>query len=103
MKHKNCFAIASFLLPMLSVAPVAVYAQVAGANADYNKDDRTNTRNQALFNYDKPLRDDPVGNALVGGAVNGVIKGSVAAAATSAAIRTTTGATADKLKEGKSK
>jgi hypothetical protein len=34
--------------------------------------------------YDKPVQKDPLGNALVGGGVSGVVKGSVATGVSSA-------------------
>jgi hypothetical protein len=85
----------------------AVFAQTAGAGADFNKADRKETARQAeiqrVQKYDKPVRTDPVGNALLGGAVTGVVTGSATAAAATVVGRTATEATANKLKESKSK
>ena len=85
----------------------SVYAQAAGAGADYNKADRKETAKQAeiqrIQKYDKPVRTDPLGNALLGGAVTGAVTGSATAAAATVVGRTATEATANKAREAKSK
>lgn len=59
------------------------YSQGAGAGAEFNRKDRQETEVQRLKNYDKPVYKDPVGNAIIGGGVTGVLKGSGGAAAKS--------------------
>ena len=71
-------------------------AQAAGAGADYNRQEaqrlaQERARQQAfdaevrrLEQIDKPLQNDPLGNALIGGGVNTLAKG-LAAGATSVA------------------
>lgn len=85
----------------------AAYAQAAGAGADFNKADRKETAKQAeiqrLQAYDKPVRTDPVGNALLGGAVTGLVTGSAGAAAATLGGRTASESLANKVKEEKSK
>lgn len=73
-------------------------AQCATCGPDYNKVDRPKTEVQRVTDYDKPVQKDPVGNALIGGGVSGVIKGSVGAAATSVVSGTTFNATKQKFK-----
>ena len=65
---------------MLSLATWAT-AQAAGAGADFNKKERAQIQEQKrLEKVDPPIRPDPVGNALIGGAVTGTMKGAAAGA-----------------------
>jgi len=75
------------------------FAQAAGAGADFNKADRAATAREAerqrVEKYDKPIRPDPIGNALIGGSVAGAVAGAsggVAAGAAAAAASTARGA-----------
>lgn len=52
-----------------------------------------------LREYDKPVREDPIGNALIGGAVTGVLKGGAAAGAQSAVKGAATGTATQRAKE----
>lgn len=57
----------------------AVLAQAAGAGADFNRRERAVIKEQTrLEAYDKPVRVDPIGNALIGGGVNTAMKGIAA-------------------------
>lgn len=59
-----------------------VYAQAAGADADYNRAERNKQAEiKRLEAIDKPLRNDPLGNALIGGGVNTATRGIAAGAA----------------------
>jgi hypothetical protein len=61
------------------------YAQCTGCGADFNKADREATarlaERQRLERIDPPIQKDPLGNALIGGGVTGLVRGSAAAAA----------------------
>jgi hypothetical protein len=80
-KHISIIAVLSFAL---AGQTTNVYAQAAGAGADFNKADRAATAKEAerqrLEKVDPPIRPDPVGNALIGGAVTGSMKGAAAGA-----------------------
>lgn len=58
-----------------------VSAQGAGAGADFNRADRAQIQeSERLQRVDPPVREDPIGNALIGGAVTGTMKGAAAGA-----------------------
>ena len=83
----------------LSTHSVTAFSQAAGAGADYNKADRARVQEQTrLERVDPPIRPDPVGNALIGGAVTGTIKGA-AAGAVSAGRGAAAGSTAQAVKQ----
>lgn len=70
-----------------------VHAQAAGAGAKFNNAERTHLQEvKRLERVDPPIKPDPVGNALIGGAVTGSMKGAAAGAASAlrgAAVGTT--------------
>lgn len=80
------------------------FAGCAGCGADYNKADRAATARQAeiqrLERVDPPVRPDPVGNALIGGGVSGVMRGSVGAAAGAFGRGAAIGTAAESAKQG---
>lgn len=75
------------ILPLFLVTLIAPYpAQEALAQCYYRQKDCSDAQKdetQRVKRYDKPVEKDPLGNALIGGSVTGVIKGSVAAGAAS--------------------
>jgi hypothetical protein len=81
MKYWHISSVAILLIG-LSGHAINAYGQAAGAGADYNKADRARvSEQQRLERVDPPIRPDPVGNALIGGAVTGSMKGAAAGAA----------------------
>ncbi|BEP54501.1 hypothetical protein GmRootV118_17450 [Variovorax sp. V118] len=75
-----------------------VWAQAAGAGAEYNKREAAKMQEvRRLEKYDKPLRDDPIGNALTGGAATGLVRGA-AAGAVGTASRAATGTASSEYK-----
>lgn len=79
---KNCRGLIDLgCVAVLSLAAPQAFSQCAGCDADYNKGDRQATEIERIRQYDKPIRPDPVGNALIGGGVTGVTKGAAAGAA----------------------
>lgn len=94
-RHATCIAAFALSIAM----PGMALAQAAGAGADFNKADRKNAEIQRIINYDKPVKKDPLGNALIGGGVTGLIKGSAGAAVQSVVTGTATGAAVEKAKE----
>jgi len=98
MKHCRVLtALGGVLLVSLVGAPPAI-AQCAGCGADYNKADRKATEIERVRQYDKPIRPDPIGNALIGGGVTGSMKGAAAGAA-AAARGAAIGTGAEKVRE----
>ncbi len=74
------------------------FAQGAGAGAEYNNKERARQQEiKRIKDNDKPLRDDPIGNALTGGAATGLIRGAGAGAA-NVGSRTLTGTGAGEYK-----
>lgn len=70
----SCVASAALAAGMAS-------AQTAGAGAEHNKAERAKAQENArLEKVDPPIRPDPIGNALIGGAVTGTMKGAAAGA-----------------------
>lgn len=91
-------------LILLAVPPIGqAYAQCAGCGADYNKQDRDRTERERVRQYDKPVRVDPVGNALIGGGVSGGIGGSVVSGARSAVTGSALGTGVDAYQQSKKK
>ncbi len=91
------------LLIWFSLYPLSeLYAQNAGGGADSNRADRRAVEREAekqrIHQADKPVRPDPVGNALISGGVTGAMKGA-AAGASSAARGAAIGGTVDTYKE----
>ncbi len=84
---------------LLLTSPTVVIAQAAGAGADFNRQDSRATEIQRLKNYDKPVKKDPVGNALIGGVVSGVVKTSVGSGVQSVATGTVATIAKEKVKE----
>lgn len=78
-----------------AAAATSAYAQAAGAGAQFNRTDRAATAQtaelQRLARVDPPIRPDPLGNALLGSPVHGVVRGA-AAGVTSIFTGTATGA-----------
>jgi hypothetical protein len=81
---------------LASVLATSALAQCAGCGADYNKADRAATarlaERQRLDRVDPPVQKDPLGNALIGAGITGVVTGSAAAAARAVVTGTVTGA-----------
>jgi len=79
-------------------------AQAAGAGASFNRTDRAATaavaERQRLERIDTPIRPDPLGNALLGGPVHGVIRGA-AVGLTSIVTGTATGAALQRARGAK--
>ena len=101
MRHIR--AVWTVLLMWFTLYPLPeLYAQSAGAGADSNRADRQavirEAEKQRIHQADKPVRPDPVGNALIGGGVTGAMKGA-AAGASSAARGAIIGGTVDTYKE----
>jgi hypothetical protein len=67
--------LAGIILVSAAVAPSAMAAESNDAAARKAEEER-------LTRIDPPVRPDPVGNALIGGAVSGAISGPVAGVAT---------------------
>jgi hypothetical protein len=100
MKH----AVASLIAAAAMVGgATAGYTQCAGCGADYNKADREATarlaERQRLERIDPPIKKDPLGNALIGGGVTGIVRGSAAAAARAVVTGTAAGAAIQKGQE----
>ena len=80
MNFKQFLATAVVVAVSVGYAAAAI-AQAAGAGAAYNKAERAKIQEQTrLEKVDSPIRPDPVGNALIGGAVTGTMKGAAAGA-----------------------
>ena len=58
---------------------------------------------QCLEKIDPPIQKDPLGNAIIGGGVSGVVRGSVGAAARAIVTGTATGATMQKARQARRK
>ena len=84
MKHYRVLSALRGAAVLSLVSAPQAFAQCAGCGADYNKADRQATEIERIRQYDKPIRPDPVGNALIGGGVTGVLKGAAAGAASAA-------------------
>ena len=99
MKSKNFWYVVATLSISLSAVSINASAQGAGANPDFNKAERKKmAEEKRLETIDKPLRNDPIGNALTGGVVTGAAKGAAAGAA--AVIKgAATATTVEKIKE----
>ncbi|QOF76099.1 hypothetical protein [Variovorax sp. 38R] len=83
---------------VLAITAPGVWAQAAGAGAEYNKREAARMQEvRRLEKYDKPLRDDPIGNALTGGAATGLVRGAAAGAAGTAS-RAATGTASSEYK-----
>jgi len=99
MKLYSLVVISTLSLFCLVALSGSAIAQCAGCDSDYNKQERAELEKQAeierIEQNDPPLKDDPLGNALVGGAVTGAMTGSVSAAATDVATSTAIDATVD--------
>lgn len=79
----------TLLLVGLTGNAMSVYAQAAGAGADFNRAERAAIQErQRLERIDPPIQSDPLGNALIGGAVTGTMRGAAAGAAS--ALRSAT-------------
>lgn len=77
-----------------------LFAQCAGCGANHNRTERARIQeNQRLERVDPPIRPDPVGNALIGGAVTGTMRGAAAGAA-SAARSGAIGGTVQEIRRG---
>lgn len=97
MSYASFVAVAALL--SLGVFHLGAQAQGAGAGADFNMADRAKVREQTrLEKVDPPIRPDPLGNALIGGAVTGTMKGA-AAGATSAIRSGAAGAAVQSAKD----
>jgi len=103
MKSKS--SLITFCLTFASLIVGSASAQTAGAGAEHNKAEREKAQENArLERVDPPIRPDPLGNALIGGAVTGTMKGAAAGAVSAArggAIGSTVQATKDSIKENK--
>jgi predicted Rossmann-fold nucleotide-binding protein len=81
----NRIVVLSIVLAVASSHASLAIAQAAGAGADFNRADRVDTAREAerqrLERVDPPIHPDPLGNALIGGGVTGVMKGAAAGAA----------------------
>src|SRR5262245_40510025 len=94
---------ASWMVILSVCLPLQAFAQCAGCGADFNKADRANTAKEAerqrLQRVDPPIQKDPLGNALIGGGITGVLKGSFAAGAAAAARGTAVRQTLQTIRE----
>lgn len=98
MRYNHVLSIVTLLIG-LTGHTVNAHAQAAGAGADYNKAERARIQEQnRLERVDPPIRPDPVGNALIGGAVTGTMKGAAAGAA-SAVRGAAVGSTVQEVKQ----
>lgn len=80
-----------------------LYAQTAGADADYNKKERQRAQeDERIRRADPPIKEDPIGNALIGGGVTAVLKGT-GAGAVSAVRGAGIGSTVQSAKDGMEK
>ncbi|MBR1147503.1 hypothetical protein [Bradyrhizobium sp. AUGA SZCCT0431] len=69
------------LVAATSLFTTSAMAQCAGCGADFNRAERSRIQEQQrLERVDPPIRPDPIGNALIGGAVTGTIRGATAGA-----------------------
>jgi hypothetical protein len=98
------------ILAMAAVVAAAAsdgYAQCAGCGADYNKADREAAarlvERQRLEKIDPPIQKDPLGDAIIGGGVTGIVRGSVGAAARAIVTGTAAGAAMQKAREASRK
>jgi hypothetical protein len=99
-----------FILPMAALVAAAAshgYAQCAGCGADYNKADRETAarlvERQRLEKIDPPIEKDPLGNAIIGGSLTGIVRGSVGATANAIVTGTAAGAAMQQAREARRK
>lgn len=96
------FILSATALALMSAFASQAQAQAAGAGADFNKAERAQIQERTrLEKVDPPIKPDPVGNALIGGAVSGVFKGVVTGASSSIGDAVKTGAAAGALSTGR--
>jgi predicted Rossmann-fold nucleotide-binding protein len=101
MRYRYMLITAALLIGLAGYT-INAYAQAAGAGADFNKRDRAATAREAeaqrVEKADRPVRPDPLGNALIGGGVTGAMSGAAAGAA-SAVRGAAIGTAIEKAKE----
>ncbi len=96
MKPQFLRFVTAFAITPIFVA--AAHAQVAGAGANFNKAEQAQIQERArLERVDPPIRPDPLGNAIIGGAASGAFKGTVTAGARSISDAVKAGAAAGAL------
>lgn len=88
---------------LATLVATSALAQCASCGADYNKADRNATarlaERQRLDRVDPPIQKDPLGNALIGAGVTGLVTGSAAAATRAIVTGTATGAAIQAAKD----
>lgn len=92
------FILTATAFAVMSFIATTAHSQAAGAGADFNKAERAQIQERArLDRVDPPIKQDPVGNALIGGAVSGVVKGLATGAVSSLGDAVKAGAAAGAL------
>lgn len=87
----------------MSMLTGQAWAQAASAGADFNRAERAQIQERArLDRVDPPIKKDPLGNALIGGGVSGLIRGVTAGAASSVGDAVKAGAAAGALSTARS-
>src|SRR5215469_1296102 len=93
-------ASAFLLLLVASTGAGSAQAQCAGCGADFNRANREATarlvERQRLEKVDPPIQTDPLGNALIGGGLTGIVTGSAGAAGRAVLTGTAMGAALQK-------
>lgn len=79
--RKYAISFVIFIFGMTTYS-INAHAQAAGAGAEFNNAERIQIQEfNRLERVDPPIRPDPIGNALIGGAVTGSMGGAAAGAA----------------------
>jgi hypothetical protein len=103
MRPLKASATALVSLALASLLATSALAQCAGCGADYNRADNAATarlaERQRLDRVDPPIQKDPLGNAIIGAGITGLVTGSAAAAARAMVTGTVTGAAIQAAKD----